>query len=103
MLFCPDTQDKLAVALFVMLAQQRRYIATATDSRHLKLIAELYDKCQETLYQVRTPCCSYAHCMDCNCDSACTQPAAPLGNTPQPPECQLAKNGIAPQSSPQVL
>jgi hypothetical protein len=35
-----------------MLAQQRRYIAAATDSRHLKLIAELYDKCQETLYQV---------------------------------------------------
>ena len=45
-------QDKLALALLGMLAQQRRYIAAATDSRHLKLIAELYDKCQETLYQV---------------------------------------------------
>ncbi len=39
--------------LFIMLAQQRRFIATSTDSPHLKLIAELYDKCQETLYLVR--------------------------------------------------
>ncbi|BDA48856.1 THO complex subunit 2 [Coccomyxa sp. Obi] len=42
--------DKLAMPLFIMLAQQRRFISTSTDSPHLKLIAELYDKCQETLY-----------------------------------------------------
>lgn len=46
-------QDKLTMPLFIMLAQQRRFIATSTDSPHLKLIAELYDKCQETLYLVR--------------------------------------------------
>ncbi|KAK9917111.1 hypothetical protein WJX75_001006 [Coccomyxa subellipsoidea] len=42
--------DKLLLPLYVMLAQQRRYIAVSTDSPHLKLIAELYDKCQETLF-----------------------------------------------------
>lgn len=46
-------QDKLALPLLIMLGQQRRYIATSTASPHLKLIAELYDKCQETLYLVR--------------------------------------------------
>lgn len=45
-------QDKLLLPLYVMLAQQRRYIAVSTDSPHLKLIAELYDKCQETLFLV---------------------------------------------------
>jgi hypothetical protein len=49
-------QDGLALPLLVMLAQQRQHIAAATDSPHLKLIAELYDKCQETLYQARRPC-----------------------------------------------
>ena len=51
-MLCAMTQDKLAMPLFIMLAQQRRFIATSTDSSHLKLIAELYDKCQETLYLV---------------------------------------------------
>lgn len=46
-------QDGLAVPLLVMLGQQRRHIAAVTESSHLKFIAELYDKCQETLMQVR--------------------------------------------------
>jgi len=45
-------QEQLALPLLIMLAQQRRYIAAQTDSPHLKLIAELYDKCQETLHLV---------------------------------------------------
>ena len=33
------------------MAQQRHVIATQTNSRHVKLIAEMYDKCQETCKQ----------------------------------------------------
>ena len=46
-------QEQLALPLLVMLAQQRRFIAIQTQSGPLKLIAELYDKAQESLYLVR--------------------------------------------------
>ena len=45
-------QEQLALPLMVMLAQQRRYIAVQTETGPLKLIAELYDKAQESLYLV---------------------------------------------------
>ena len=46
-------QEQLALPLMVMLAQQRRFIAVQTATGPLKLIAELYDKAQESLYLVR--------------------------------------------------
>lgn len=56
-------QDKLLLPLYVMLAQQRRYIAVSTDSPHLKLIAELYDKCQETLFLVGLSALHHSLCL----------------------------------------
>lgn len=52
-------QEQLALPLLVMLAQQRRYIAVQTQTGPLKLIAELYDKAQESLYLVRHACMSW--------------------------------------------
>ena len=46
-------EEQLALPLLVMLAQQRRYIAVQSQKGPLKLIAELYDKAQESLYLVR--------------------------------------------------
>ena len=46
-------QEQLALPLLVLLGQQRRYIAVQTQTGPLKLIAELYDKAQESLYLVR--------------------------------------------------
>ena len=44
-------QERVALPLLVVMAQQRRRIARDTDSPHLKLIAELYDKCDIVLLQ----------------------------------------------------
>ena len=41
----------LALPLLLLVAQQRHVIATQTESRHVKLIVEMYDKCQETAKQ----------------------------------------------------
>ncbi|KAG1660029.1 hypothetical protein FOA52_010014 [Chlamydomonas sp. UWO 241] len=41
----------LALPLLVLIAQQRHVIATQTESKHVKLIAEMYDRCQETCKQ----------------------------------------------------
>lgn len=60
---CCLKQDKLLLPLYVMLAQQRRYIAVSTDSPHLKLIAELYDKCQETLFLVGLSALHHSLCL----------------------------------------
>ena len=46
-------EEQLALPLLVMLAQQRRFIAVQSQTGPLKLIAELYDKAQESLYLVR--------------------------------------------------
>lgn len=46
-------QERVALPLLVVMAQQRRRIPRDTDSPHLKLIAELYDKCDIVLLQVR--------------------------------------------------
>jgi len=45
--------ERVALPLLVVMAQQRRRIARDTDSPHLKLIAELYDKCDLVLLQAR--------------------------------------------------
>ena len=45
-------EHQLALPLLILMAQQRHAIAVQHQSPHLKLIAELYDKCQEALYQV---------------------------------------------------
>jgi hypothetical protein len=45
-------EQRLALPLFVLIAQQRARIPFVTDSPHLKLIADIYDKCHETLSQV---------------------------------------------------
>ena len=37
----------------MLLGQQLRIIALQTESQHLKLVAELYDKAAESLVQVR--------------------------------------------------
>ncbi|KAK9815918.1 hypothetical protein WJX72_011962 [[Myrmecia] bisecta] len=44
-------EQQLALPLLILLAQQRHAIAIQMDSPHMKLIAELYDKCQETVLQ----------------------------------------------------
>jgi hypothetical protein len=35
-----------------MLAQQRSHIILSTKAKHVKLIGELYDRCQEALFLV---------------------------------------------------
>ena len=47
-------REQLALPLLVLLAQQRRLLALDPPSPHLKLVAELYDKCAETLAQYST-------------------------------------------------
>ena len=37
--------------LFLLIAQQRSACAYTTDTPHLKMLGELYDRCQETLDQ----------------------------------------------------
>lgn len=44
-------EQRLALPLLLLLAQQRKLITLQTQSPHLKLIAELYDKCHETCIQ----------------------------------------------------
>ncbi|KAL4451471.1 hypothetical protein ABPG75_007133 [Micractinium tetrahymenae] len=44
-------EERLAMPLLVLLAQQRKLIVLQSQSTHLKLIAELYDKCQEVCTQ----------------------------------------------------
>lgn len=41
----------LALPLLILIAQQEDIVAINTESRHLKLIAELNDKCHETLFE----------------------------------------------------
>lgn len=41
----------LVVPLFLLIAQQRAACVYATDTPHLKVLSELYDKCHETLEQ----------------------------------------------------
>ena len=43
--------DQLAVPLLILLAQQRKLITLQPQSSHLKLVAELYDRCQEVTVQ----------------------------------------------------
>ena len=45
-------EQQLALPLLVLLGQQLRIIALQTDTPHLKLVAELYDKAEQTLLQV---------------------------------------------------
>lgn len=50
-------KDRIAMPLLVAMAQQRRRIARDMEVPHLKLIAELYDKCEVVLIQARRlPC-----------------------------------------------
>jgi len=44
----------LVAPLFLLIAQQRSASVFLTDSPHLKMLGELYDRCQETLEQLRT-------------------------------------------------
>lgn len=46
----PETKQ-LALPLLILLAQQKRLITLQSGYSHLKLVAELYDSCQETLLQ----------------------------------------------------
>jgi THO complex subunit 2 len=43
--------SKLAIPLLILIGQQRSSIIFNTESVHLKLIGDLYDKCQETFLQ----------------------------------------------------
>ena len=45
-------EQQLALPLLLLLGQQLRVIALQTESPHLKLVAELYDKASQTLLQV---------------------------------------------------
>ena len=40
--------------LFLLIAQQRSACAYITDTPHLKMLGELYDRCQETLDQFQS-------------------------------------------------
>ena len=42
--------DSLTVPLLVLIAQCRQAIIFKTDSKHLKLVSQLYDGCQETFF-----------------------------------------------------
>ena len=42
--------DPLTVPLLVLIAQTRQAIIFKTDSKHLKLVSQLYDGCQETFF-----------------------------------------------------
>ena len=42
--------DSLTVPLLILIAQCRQGIIFKTDSKHLKLISQLYDGCQETFF-----------------------------------------------------
>jgi THO complex subunit 2 len=44
-------QDQLAMPLLILLAQQRKLITLQSQVSHLKLVAELYDRCQEVTVQ----------------------------------------------------
>jgi len=44
-------EQQLALPLLILLGQQLRVIALQTDSTHLKLVAELYDRAEQTLLQ----------------------------------------------------
>lgn len=43
---------ELAVSMLILIVQQRQVIINKMDSPHIKLTAELHDKCQETCLQV---------------------------------------------------
>jgi len=43
--------SQLALPLAILIAQSRNYIAFHSDLQHLKMIGDLYDKCQETFIQ----------------------------------------------------
>lgn len=42
----------MLVPLLILLAQQMQIIASSHGSSQLKFVADLFDKCQQTLYQV---------------------------------------------------
>ena len=44
-------KHELVMPLFLLIAQQRSACAYTTDTPHLKMLGELYDRCQETLEQ----------------------------------------------------
>jgi hypothetical protein len=46
-----SVEQQLAVPMLVLLAQQRKLITLQPPSTHLKLVAELYDKCHEITLQ----------------------------------------------------
>lgn len=54
------------VPLLILLSQQMSIIAAKQSSSQLKFIADQFDKCQQTLYQVRScasqPLLYAAHC-----------------------------------------
>ncbi len=54
-------KQQLALPLLILLGQQLRVIALQTESTHLKLVAELYDKAEQTLLQVPHLTCRDAH------------------------------------------
>lgn len=43
--------EQLAVPLLILLAQQQVYIQIKSTQKHLKLIAEMYDRCHQALLQ----------------------------------------------------
>ena len=43
--------DQLVIPLLILLAQQRKLITLQSQVSHLKLVAELYDRCQEVTVQ----------------------------------------------------
>jgi len=47
----PSQGEHLAFPLLVLICQERNSIIFNSDTHHLKLIGELYDKCQETFIQ----------------------------------------------------
>ena len=72
-------KQQLALPLLILLGQQLRVIALQTESTHLKLVAELYDKAEQTLLQVPGPSCrgadlhvaSVPHHSSCRCSTRC--------------------------------
>ena len=57
-------QQHTLVPLVILLAQQMQIIASSHTSTQLKVIADLVDKCQQTLYQVRPGCCKFIGTFD---------------------------------------
>lgn len=57
------------VPLLILLSQQMSIIAAKTESKDLKFIADQFDKCQQTMYQVRYLCSVLTPCRLFLCSS----------------------------------